>query len=177
MNYFLKIRFTTWVIIILSVILLAVLGTLIFSRLDKDRFEKKPPFPHAGFEEMLKKELALTPDQQTKFGELRKKFEKIRKPIFDSLSVKRIEMVQEISKINPDTVLLSHIAEKIGMLQVQLRKATIKNILEMKSICTPEQRIKFNSLNQRLIEPKAPMHNKEMNKRNDHNRMPEGMGY
>ncbi len=161
MNYFLKLRFTTWTVIILSIILLAVVGTMLFFTLSNKSKEqsKEEASRHEGqFGQMLRKELGLSSEQEKSFKEFRAEFEQITKPVFDSLAKKRIAMVKELSKSKPDTAILYRLADEIGFLHAQLKRRTVDNILKMKSICTPEQLKKFDSLNQRLIGPEGPMH-------------------
>ena len=165
MNYFLKLRFTTWTVIILSIILLAVVGTMLFFTLSN---KSKEQSRHQGqFGQMLKKELGLSPEQEKRFKEFRTEFEQVTKPVFDSLEKKRIAMVKELSHSKPDTSILYRLSDEIGLLHAQLKRRTVDNILKMKSICTPEQLKKFEFLNQRLIGPEGPMHRRVPDKEKD----------
>lgn len=67
-------------------------------------------------------------------------------------------MIQELGKPQPDSLVLFQVSDEIGVLHGQLKRETIKNLLRLRSICTPEQIQKLNTINNELIRPDGPMH-------------------
>ncbi len=163
MNYFLKYRFAIWVIIVLSVIILSSLGTLLFLRLSykpERSFNTEDAKRHAQIGQFFRKELKLTPDQEKTFKGFRHQFFQNSRAIFDSLEKKRIRMIEELGKPKPDSVVLYRISDEMGVLHARLKRETVKNLLNLRSICTPEQIQKLNTINNDLIGPEGPMHRK-----------------
>jgi len=155
MNYFLKYRFAIWGIIILSVIVLSSLGTfIILKQMHKDPDEMR----HAQIGHFFKDELKLSPEQEKNFRASRHEFFAQTKAIFDSLESKRLLIVKEMCKQQPDTTVLYQLSDQIGVLHARLKRESIKNLLNLRKICTPEQIQKLNRINGELIGPEGPMH-------------------
>jgi len=159
MNYFLKLRYAIWIIVVLSVIILATVGSMFYFTLNNGQHSNKgeesrrrPPM-----DQFFRKELGLTPEQDRKASEYRKEFFKSSRVIFDSLEKKRIAMIEELSKSKPDTLMLFKLADEMGDLHAQLKRGTILSLLRLRSICTPEQAQKLIKLNKELIRPEGPM--------------------
>ena len=166
MNYFLKYRFAIWAVIILSVIILSSVGTLLFLKIshNNDRMPKDPEARrHSQIGQFFRTELKLTKDQENIFKANRHLFFQNSKAIFDSIEKKRILMIKELGKPQPDSLVLFQISDEIGILHGKLKRETIKNLLRLRSICTPEQIQKLNTINNELIGPDGPM--RGMNKR------------
>jgi hypothetical protein len=161
MNYFLKYRFAIWAVIILSVIVLSSVSTVLFFRLnirsDKS-FKDQEAKRHAQISQFFKSELKFTPEQEKIFKENRREFFENSKIIFDSLEKERIHMIEEFSKPSPDSVALYKIADQIGELHAQQKYETIRNLLKLQAICTPEQIQKLSTVYKDLIGPEGPMH-------------------
>jgi Spy/CpxP family protein refolding chaperone len=165
MNYFLKYRFAIWTIVILSIIILSSVGTILFFRLTNrperptgQNFKKRDQIG-----QFFRKELNLTSGQEKTLRVYRQQFFENSKNIFDSLEKKRITMIQELSKPKPDTQLLYRIANEMGTLHGNLRHEMIRNLLQIRSICTPEQIKKLNTINDDLIRPERPEHRMKRN--------------
>ncbi|HEY4787083.1 MAG TPA: periplasmic heavy metal sensor [Bacteroidales bacterium] len=160
MNYFLKYRFAIWAIIILSVIILSSFGTLLFLRYshrqDGPRDEDSRRRSQIGL--FFKNELKLSSEQEKLFKGFRHQFFQNSKVIFDSLEKKRIRMIEVMSSANPDSLVLFKISDDVGDLHSKLKRENVKFILNLRSICTPEQIQKLNTINKDLIGPEGPMH-------------------
>jgi P pilus assembly/Cpx signaling pathway, periplasmic inhibitor/zinc-resistance associated protein len=158
MNYFLKLRYAIWIIIVLSVIILATVGSMLYFTLNNSQHQVKNDDVRRRpqMEQFFRKELGLTPDQDKKASEFRKEFFKSAHAIFDSIEKKRIAMIEELSKPNPDTVVLYKLADEMGDLHARLKRGTIQNLMRLRSICTPEQVQKLNKLNKDIIRPEGP---------------------
>jgi hypothetical protein len=159
MNYFLKYRVAIWAIVILSVIILSSIGTLFFFKLHHrpDRFKDEDSRRHDQIGQFFKNELKLSPDQEKAFKGFRRQFFQNSRAIFDSLEKKRILMIEELGKEKPDSITLFRISDEMGVLHSKLKRATVRNLLSLRSVCTPEQIKKLNTINRELIGAEGPM--------------------
>ncbi len=57
-----------------------------------------------------------------------------------------LNILEEIKKEHPDRERLESLAAMAGEIQYALKKATSNHFLEVKNICTPEQRERFNEV-------------------------------
>jgi Spy/CpxP family protein refolding chaperone len=119
---------------------------------------KKAFNPNIPMGRLLSRELQLTPEQMSKFREFRKDYYPYVHMIYDSLHLKRHEMLKELAKENPDTVILLSISKDIGIMHADLKMATNNFYLNMKNVCTPEQQEKLNNIFEAML-----------NSRNKHN--------
>jgi hypothetical protein len=155
MNYFLKYRFAIWGLIILTIIVLSSLCTFLVLK----QPHKYPEMdPRSRMVHFFKDELKLTPEQQKILQSSRHEFFQRVKVIFDSLESKRLSIVQELCKEKPDSAVLYQLSDQVGLLHAQLKKESINNLLNLRSICTPEQVKKLNTINGELIGPEGPIH-------------------
>lgn len=159
-NYFRKMKLAIWVVVILTVTNLATIATIVYHSYERGH---KPPFQenskdHQGPGKFfLQKELGLNPQQEEKFLVNRNTFFNESKIVFTELESKRNAIIKEISKENPDTVLLFQYSNDIGKLHATLKGLTIRHLLVLKKICNKEQNSKLDSLYQRLIGPEGGM--------------------
>jgi hypothetical protein len=144
----------SWVIIILIIINIATLGFLIFS------FSKRPPpqFPppvsgrkDAGdpkdiLEKFIKTELKFDDYQTTKLGTIMNKHHKERENLLDSLKILKDEIAGEIKSEKPDEAKIKLISQKIGQYQSEIELSRFRNLVEIKSLCNPEQLKLFGEL-------------------------------
>lgn len=134
-------------LVVLTVINVAALVTIGYHRLQfkgpSHPIGSPSPDMHRNF---IQQELGLSQEQAKEFEA---HFEKSRietGPIFDSLDVKREQVMKEISSDKPDLAKLDKLAEEMGILQAQLQKKMIGHLLEGKSLLTPQQQEKLFSL-------------------------------
>jgi Spy/CpxP family protein refolding chaperone len=157
MNYFSKFRVAIWTVIVLSAVILATVGTMLyFINANKPERQtsadnKRPP----KIEHFFQKELGFSAEQEKKVNEFGVVYFKSMGLIFASLEQKRIAMINELNKPQPDTVILNQLADSFGTLHAQMRRETVKQLLRIRSICNPEQVKKLNSLNEKLIRPEG----------------------
>jgi Spy/CpxP family protein refolding chaperone len=164
MNYFSKFKFAIWTVVVLSVVILATIGTMLYfisaNKPDRQASEDNKRSPK--IEHFFQKELGFSAEQEKKANEFRSVYFKKMGLIFASLEQKRIVMINELNKPQPDTVVLNQLADSFGSLHAQMRRETVKQLLKIRSICNPEQVKKLNSLNEKLIRPEG-MHRKGPN--------------
>lgn len=159
-NYFRKMKLAVWVVVILTVTNLATIGTIVYHSYGRksDHFHEENQSNHqTPGKFFLQKELNLSPQQEGEFTIYRNKFFSDSKIIFKQLETKRIAIIAEIGKTSPDTTVLYRYSDEIGTMHAALKRLTINHLLDLKKLCTPEQKIKLDSLYQRLIGPEGPM--------------------
>jgi len=83
--------------------------------------------------------LNLDEDQQAIFRELNRTFNQTANQIYRDLSHRRIDLVDEMGMLNPDTLVLQTLAREIGDLHTNLKTLTIDFYIGLKAVCSPEQ--------------------------------------
>lgn len=142
---------------VLTIINVAALVTIAYHR-----FQPGKPFPPAGQPgnplNFIKQELGLSDEQAKKFEDNFKKFRIEMDLILDSLRVKRNELMDEISAEQPSLDKVNKLIVEVGLLENELQKKVVMNILEGKSYLTPEQQKKlFSILKQGKDRERGPM--------------------
>ncbi len=119
------------------------------------------------FDHFIKDELNFDEDQFSKFLDIREKNKEKQHNIVRKLSQKREKMMNELSTENPDTTKLRQIAKQIGNLHEELKKGTIEHFIQVKSICNPSQKGKFNKLIKKMEKHKKHRHRPDRNHESD----------
>ncbi|HEX3010055.1 MAG TPA: hypothetical protein VHO90_20805 [Bacteroidales bacterium] len=116
MEKFPKIRFiviTILVITLTNVVALALVLRFSYHEHRKEKETYSNAHANKGFD-FLKEKLQLTPAQEVLFKQERDSFFASGRLIFDALEDKRLRMITEIKKDEPDTTILYHIAKEMG---------------------------------------------------------------
>ena len=101
--------------------------------------------------EFLKDELNLTQDQYDQLNLLDKdNFEKTQ-VVLKLLCEQRNELLAEISKEEPSRERLNEITKETGYLHRGLNHQSVQHLLNIKEICTPEQKERMNEIFRELI--------------------------
>ena len=150
MNYFTKKRLVVLLIVFLLIINVAAISTIIFHRyfipdhvLQGNKFENPVGY--------MRKTINLDSKQEKIFRKLNSDYRKKSAETLEMLKIKRVEMLEEISCPEPNIEKLDEIANEIGVLHADLKKLTIRNFLEMKNNCMPEQQQKFKKMYRRML--------------------------
>lgn len=108
----------------------------------------------------FKEQLNLDEEKHQKFRTYRQKFHSQANILTNEMQAKRNEFLDELGKSNSDTVKLDQLASEIGYLHAKLKRITFVYYLEMKNICTDEQKVKlfeiFNAMANQEAEIKMP---------------------
>lgn len=147
MDFIMKRKIWFWILIILVIINTVALITIILQR-----DNPQVPVPSAPAEEMefrginhfLRHELDLTDTQFTEFRRLRRESMQNSANIMRELHRKRNMMLDELVKSNPSQHTLNKLAEDIGQLHKALKLETFNHFMELKELCTAEQRQRLN---------------------------------
>ncbi|MFZ4547844.1 MAG: Spy/CpxP family protein refolding chaperone [Bacteroidales bacterium] len=144
MNMFNNNRFVFWILIFLVLINLSALATY-FIYIRKPASETIPsPVYKSGV--ALKEELDLAPDQSLKVNQINAVYQATCDPVVKAIRNKKAEMLEELSKEVTDTSLVVSIAQQVVNEQEKLQLANIKQFLDLKKVCTPEQTKKLSQI-------------------------------
>ena len=141
-------RIFIWIIVILAVINISTIGTIVYRAefqgnniRDNNSGQIEIPNTHLG--RFIKNELNLTYEQHQQFKNIRYKFHEKANIFTNEMQVKRNEMMIELGKEKSDTIHLHTLAEEIGNLHEDLKYLTFEYYLDMKNICSEEQKKKL----------------------------------
>ncbi len=158
MNTQTKKHLITGLIIFLVVVNIAALSTIIYRNqtqpkpLDDDYIQFRQRVDEQGMYRFFRDELQLTPEQFDRFREINEKNRQQSREIARRMHSKRLEMVEEISKENPDNKKLDQIASEIGSLHYELKRNTYHHFLDLKELCNKEQQEQLQHLFIRMID-------------------------
>lgn len=158
MDYFTNKKFVTWTIIILVALNVFTLSTIWLTKLFRP-----DPLPHTFHEErrppvdnFIEKELNLSEDQIIKFEENRKKHMQQTKALHDAIFFKKEKLINELFIPKVDSLEIRKLSEEIGMMQTAIEMQNNSHILELKSICNPEQQEKLKFIFNEMLEKSRP---------------------
>ena len=149
MNYFKQNKILTWIIIILLATNVSTIATILINKnLNKQASQNTEEIvvPDNGLGRFFRDELGLTRDQHQQFRSLRIDYHINARKIAVQLKAERSEMLNELSAENSDTNNLHQIAAEIGELHRELKHLTFEYYLDLKEICTENQREKLFSI-------------------------------
>ena len=131
-------------IILLIVINVSALATIYYN--SKIRTKKlaemnnlKEEIQIRGMHRFIRDELKLSDEQFIQFKEVTITNMRKSHEIALELNKKRLDMINEIAKENPNPNTLDKIARDVGSLHYELKKTTISHFLELKEICNDDQ--------------------------------------
>jgi hypothetical protein len=149
MNYFSKIKIGTWVVIVLTLINLASLGTILYKTKcapppppfgDNNQPDKKPNKDNRW------KNLNLDAQQEKNFRQRgRQYFKEINTINSKRDSLAKI-IANELKKEKPDITLMENNSRQMGDCYTQLKVITVHHLIDLKSLCKPDQVLKLDSM-------------------------------
>jgi Spy/CpxP family protein refolding chaperone len=164
MNFFQKYRYIAWVLIILIVINVAALVSFFL-------FNQSPPAESCCPEPTEKgrffsTELGLSAGQTEKVSVINQNYKNEAEPIVAAIKKSRNAILSELEEEQPDTALLNRLSEELSVLQKNIQRENIKQYLELKKVCNPEQAHRLSALYRDLYG--CPMKAKGMQHKNRH---------
>jgi hypothetical protein len=163
-------KWLIYLILFLLAVNIALVSTLLIQNNKKANFEERlhpDALKHrhrSGFEEHLAYKLGLNDAQRTEVKTFSEEFRKNRKANFDQMQLVRKQFFEVLSTENPDTVLLSTLAQKIGLLEAKKIKQEYMHYRNIRSVCNAEQALRLDSLG------RLQMHKHLMRKDKNHAR-------
>ena len=171
MSFFIRNKFLLFIVLLLVVTNITTVLTVRYKTNDRltpnviddnitnhQRFQRGMHF---------KDELGLTDEQFQEFQQLRRTYNPIVRRMMLNMRSKRVELLDELSKENPDTIILNKISRDIGDMHTEMKIATNSYFIKMKHICTPEQQLKLIDVFKSMLgqqgnmgKPDRGMHNR-----------------
>ena len=143
MSYFSKNNILLWVIIVLLIIILSALGTMMHRMNKRIRGFRQEQDSSITNVMKIKEALDLNDDQAAKVKQIKSKHRGEQLRIRNEVFTRRQAFTDELNSDNPDTKKLNAMIRDITNMQVRLKKESIKEYLEIRSLCTPEQQKKL----------------------------------
>ena len=149
------------ILIIVILVSTFIAGWVIYTRVIPSRSQDKPviytsanneddPFSQntpngPGYRQMVRI-LDLSPEQRRAFSQIENQYrQQVHKHLKQTDSIDQAILI-EVKSDNPDRERLDELAVSAGEIQRALKKATTNHFLEIKELCTPAQREKFNEI-------------------------------
>jgi Spy/CpxP family protein refolding chaperone len=141
MNIFSNNRTIFWILMFLVLINITALATYFI-------YMRKPtnePLPGSGVKRgiVLRQELSLTPEQSLEVNKINATYQASSEPIVEAIRQKKAELLDQLAKEKTDSAILTKLTEDIVIEQKKLQMANIKQFLDLKKVCTPEQTFKL----------------------------------
>lgn len=137
MNFSDKNRLTFWVLIFLVLVNITAMVTIFVTRSGNNNLEESTKGIKPG--EALQSELSLSPDQNAEVKQINGSYKESSEPIIQSIKEKKAELIEELSREKSDTLRINAILSELDSRQNKLQQANIKQFLDLKKVCTPEQ--------------------------------------
>jgi|GEM_PF-1948770 hypothetical protein len=99
----------------------------------------------AGFNRMVNV-LDFSEEQIATFSGIESQYRQQMTLYIEQLDSIDMKILEEVKNMNPDRERLDSLASKAGEMQYALKKATSDHFLEVKNLCTPEQKPLFNGV-------------------------------
>lgn len=133
-----------WILIFLVLVNLAALATHFFMAHKAADQTGLQPARRSGV--ALREQLALTDDQSVKVNRINAAYRESSEPVVSAIRAKKTVLLKELSKDSTNINLAEKLADEIGVEQAKLQKANIRQFLELKKVCTPEQTQKLSAI-------------------------------
>ena len=150
-------------LIIIGVLLLTNIAVLVYFL-----GEKKPAKPgtshnekdKAGIAEMLQKEVGFTDEQTAQYKQLKEKQKETIRPMYDDMRKAKDSLFKLLSYPETNDTLLNKISDVIAQKQKALDLQTFNHFKKVRTLCTPEQQPKYDSMILRMFRKmgKTPRH-------------------
>ncbi len=151
-----KYRNLIWIIVILIATNLSTIGSFYYHRFAESKIkttteEEQTSIPGDQRTRFFRNELNLDASQIDQFRDINRTFNRTARGIEMDLSQLRQNLIDELGKQNPDTIQLNKLANDIGENHRELKQVTTTFYLNMKTICTEEQKVKLHSIFQSML--------------------------
>ncbi len=103
--------------------------------------------------------LELSADQMKLFFKINQRFRSEAFSIQDQLAEVRKSMMEEMSAEKSDTLKLNILSSELGSLHARLKVISFQYYLNIKEICSPEQKVKLKEIFKIFFETETPIGN------------------
>jgi len=141
-------------LIIIGVLLLTNIAVLVYFLGQKK--STKPVTSHSekdknGIAEMLQKEVGFNDEQTAQYKQLKEKQRETIKPMYDDMRKAKDSLFRLLSYPETNDSLLNKMADAIAQKQKALDLQTFNHFKRVRTLCTPEQQPKYDSMVLRMF--------------------------
>ena len=153
-------------LIIIGVLLLTNIAVLVYFL-----GQKKPAKPthseeKVGMSEMLQKEVGFSDEQIAQYKQLKEKQKETIRPMYDDMRKAKDSLFKLLSYPETNDSVLSRVADVIAQKQKALDVQTFSYFKRLRTLCTPGQQPKYDSVIQRVFKKMGkPSRNNEAEKK------------
>jgi len=139
-------------VLLIGILLLSNLALVAFFVVNKpEKKEVKRDRPGGYMKEALKNEVGFDDQQMAKFDEMAAKHKQQMRPLFEDISKTKESFYKLLSQSDTPDSTLNTSAREIGEKQRLLDLKIFTHFQNIRELCTPEQRPKFDTLVQRVV--------------------------
>ena len=136
---------TLLVIVVIS--LLANIIMLVYFGWAREHYRRNPrTWPSSPIMVFLKKDVGFTEQQMTAYDALRMQNRKKMKPLFEDIRLAKVQFYGHLDDQQISDSLMNEAATHIGEKQKAIDIQTLKNFRQLRTLCTEEQRKKYDSM-------------------------------
>jgi len=151
-------------LIIIGVLLLTNIAVLIYflgQRKPEKPATSKGEKDKNGIAEMLQKEVGFNDEQTAQYKQLKEKQRETIRPMYDDMRKAKDSLFRLLSYPQTNDSLLNKMADAIAQKQKTLDLQTFDHFKRVRTLCTPEQQPKYDSMVLRMFRKmgKTPRHN------------------
>jgi Spy/CpxP family protein refolding chaperone len=150
MNFFLRNRLAFWVMIFVIILNSALfISFFLFNKMEKTG--TRAACETAGCNSQgISQELGLSEVQSKKIEAINLKYRTESEPIAQAIRQKRDILLTGLEVAEPDTLELQMVIDSLGNLQKEIQMLNIRQFLELKKVCNPEQALRLSALYRNL---------------------------
>ena len=162
MDYFTNKRFVIWTIVILVILNLLTISAFWFTNIfrifpiQRIAIHEINDKNHKQGDKFLEEELNLSEEQKKKFEDSREKHHNQSKALHEEIYVLKEQLIDELFSTEVDSSRIKMLSEEIGLKQTELEMQNNAHILELISICKPEQQEKLALLFNEMLKRSRP---------------------
>ncbi len=156
----------------------ATIGTIIYNAYfqtndNKENTKKTKTVENKCFCKHCRNELSLNNEQYIKFDSSKQKFQRHAKFLKNEMHINRNKFIRELGKDKSDTIYLRKLSEEIGKLHTELKHFTFEYYIEMKNVCTDEQKEKLFDMFKIMInkDVEMPIHKKRLKRKRNRKKL------
>ncbi len=145
MNYFSNKKISFWIVMAVIILNFTAIGTILYKLYvhpTENRVCNKMPCAQS----YLESELKLSPVQAAEFKKLKEKHHDTVCAVNQLMKTKRNYLSENMTRPNPDTLMLMKTADEIGLLYAQIRKLYVMHYFQLWKVCDAQQQVKLASI-------------------------------
>ena len=138
------------VVLIIAALLISNLTLLGFMVLGKKE-ERKPPEREKSFSDFFEKQLGFTPEQVTKFHQLRDEHLENIRPFLRDVRAAKDSLFSLMCRSDVPDLVLEKAADELAQKEKVKELLSFRHFKKVRELCNEEQKIKYDSLIYKMI--------------------------